>query len=204
MKIAELFEGDVVKGSFGKKTGRAETSIDVPPGFDRFKQDGKKIIGIKGDKERVVSTTSDEALARALVKAYNNDGKTDDDIKPLSWAKAFGSAELGALEDAGVKITEKPGYWDDFEEGGYAAKKNITQIVMKKVEKALGKKLKVYTGDELFGEDNKDADKPRGPLVTPNFIPKESMFIVHFNDGTKYLCDLTGANTYIRNWQKIV
>ena len=201
MKVNELVnEGDVVKAKFGKSRGpERHAGIEVPKGYDRFEVDGKKIIGIKGNKRVVVSSTSDVALARELVKAHNNDGMSDIDLTPISMTQAFGSRELAALDYAGIKITEKPQYWEDFEGDGWAAEKNIHEVKLKKIEKLIGK-LKVYTGKELFGTSN----KPKGPLVSVTKMPEESMFIVHFtDDDSKYLADTTGASTYIRNWQKI-
>lgn len=205
MKLSEILrEGDVIKAEFGKRKGvEKDTGIEIPKGYDRFELDGKKIIGIKGDKKTVVSNVSDVALGRELVKTYNNGGKSDSGIKQVSMLQAFGSPELNALHDVGIKLTEKPSYWEDFEGDGYAAKNNIHQLALKKAERAAGK-FKVYKGADLFDAKN-GSDKPRGPLVKPSFMPTENMFIVHFAfDDSRYLCDTTGANTYIRNWQKIV
>lgn len=194
-------EGEVVHAKFGKNRGvERDSGIEVPKGYDRFMVDGKKIIGIKGDKKTVVSSTSDERLARELVKAYNNGGKTDSNIKPISMIQAFGSPELAALDEAGIKLTEKPSYWEDFEEDGYAAKRNIHQVALKKVEKTIGK-LKEYTSKEIYGIDLKAQKK--GPLASYQHKPEEQMYIVKFQDGTKYLCDRTGASSYTRFWQKI-
>ena len=47
---------------------------------------------------------------------------------PITMLQAFGSKEMNILHDAGIKLTEKPGYWEDFEEDGYAAKRNIHEL----------------------------------------------------------------------------
>jgi hypothetical protein len=112
--------------------------------------------------------------------------------------QAFGSRELVAADEVGIKLTEKPDYWEDFEGGGFAVKHNIHDVKLKKLEKTIGK-LPVYTGEQIYGM----AVKPRGPQAKVKMMPKESMFIVTFVDGTRYVADSTGANTYIRNWQKI-
>jgi hypothetical protein len=203
MKLSQLFnplqEGDVVKGNFGAKGPMKDTGIEVPKGYDRFELDGKKIVGIKGDKKTTISSVSDERLGRALVMAYNNGGKSDVSIKPVSLISVFGSKELAALDEAGIKLTEKPSYWEDFEGDGYAAKRNIHQLALKKAEKTVGR-FKEYSGKEIYGHDS----KPNGPLARVQKMPTEDMFIVKFSDGTRYLADQTGARTYIRMWQKIV
>lgn len=124
------------------------------------------------------------------------------DAKPISMMQAFGSAEMNALDEVGIRLTEKPSYWDDFDGNGFAAKRNIHEITLKRAEKAVGRKFKVYKGTEVFGL----IDKPRGPQVKTVMSPSdmEPMAIIEFGDGTRYLVDTTQANTYIRMWQKIV
>lgn len=201
MKLIDLFE-NIVKGSFGKKRGvEHDTGIKVPKGFDRFELDHEggntaKIIGIKGDTRKVVSTGHLE-LMRELVKVYNNGGKSDIDIKPISMMQAFGSAEENALSDAGIKFCEKPSYWEDFEEGGHAAKYNISEIKLKKAEKVLGG-IKQYSAKEVYG-----TDMPRTPLLSVQSMPKENVCIIKFGNGDRYLVDTTQARTYIRMWAKI-
>lgn len=205
MKVSEILnEGEVVAGKFGKATAPT-TDIDVPPGFDRFEvdmKDGDKsawVVGIKGDKKQRISRAP-EKLARALVDAYNNHGKSKSGMKAMTMMQAFGSQSENALHDIGIKLTEKPSYWEDFEGSGYAAKRNLNDLTMKKAEKTIGK-LKVWTGKEVFGYDS----KPNGPLARTKMDPKDlgEIAIVKFDDGTRYLVSTTGANTYIRNWQKI-
>lgn len=194
-------EGEVINAKFGKNKGvERDSGIEIPKGYDRFMVDGKKIIGIKGDKKFVVSTTSDEVLARELVKIYNTGGKTDSNIKPVSMIQAFGSSELAALENLGIKLTEKPDSFDNFEDDGYAEKRNIHQVALKKIEKTIGK-IKEYTSTEIYGYDLKDRNK--GMLASYKNKPEEQMYITKFNDGTRYLCDRTGASSYTRFWQKI-
>ncbi len=196
-EMYKLDEGEVIKADFSKDKGVDNQGIEIPKGYDRFEVDGKKIIGIKGDKKSVVSTTSDERLAQELVRVYNG-GKASTTMKPLSLLQAFGSREIAAADEVGIKLTEKPSYWEDFEADGFAAKNNIDQLKLKKLEKTVGK-LKEYSGKEIYGTD----EKPRGPLKTVLKMPSEDMFIVRFGDGTRYVADQTGARTYIRMWQKI-
>jgi hypothetical protein len=193
-------EGEVITPDFSRGRGVENPNITAPKGYDRFEVDGKKIIGIKNGKKTVVSTTSDELLARELVMIYNG-GKATTELKPISMLQAFGSKHLAAAENMGIKLAEKPDYWDDFEEYGFAAKNNFNEIKLKKLEKAIGK-LKTYRGVDIYGKTT-FGDKPRGPQARTIFMPPENMFIVKFDDGTRYVADKTGAMTYIRNWQKI-
>ena len=196
-KIELVAEGEVVKADFSKGKGVESSGIEIPKGYDRFEVDDKKIIGIKGDKKTVVSATSDERLAQELVRIYNG-GKASTTIKPMSLLQAFGSRDIAAADEAGIKLTEKPSYWEDFEGDGFAAKNNIDQLKLKRLEKTVGK-LKEYSGKDIYGTDV----KPRGPLKTVVKMPPEDMFIVRFSDGSRYVADQTGARTYIRMWQKI-
>lgn len=194
---AKVTEGEVINADFSKGKGVDNQGIEVPKGYDRFEVDGKKIVGIKGDKQTVVSITTDERLAQELVRVYNG-GKASTSMKPLTMLQAFGSREVAAADAVGIKLTEKPSYWEDFEEGGSEAHKNIDQVKLKRLEKTVGK-LKEYSGKDIYGTD----EKPLGPLKTVMKMPAEDMFIVRFSDGTRYVADQTGARTYIRMWQKI-
>lgn len=119
---------------------------------------------------------------------------------PMTMMQAFGSEEMNILHKVGIKLTEKPSYWEDFEEDGFAAKDNIHELKLKKAEKALGGKFRVYKGTDIYGP----VDKPKGPLATMKSGVRPNMFIIEFDDGSKYLVDVTQASTYIRMWQKIV
>lgn len=198
-----LISESVVNQTFGKRRGpMLDTGIQVPPGFDRFELDHKEgdrsaaIIGIKGDKRQVLSRAALE-LARELVKTYNHAGKSDSGIKPVSVMNAFGSKEMNALNDAGITLTEKPSYFEDFEKGGHAAAKNIHQLKLKKVENILGK-LVEYPASAIFKTSNPETPQAKADL------PKESMFIVKLGNGNRYLVDASQARTYIRMWQKII
>jgi hypothetical protein len=193
-------EGEVIRPDFSRGKGVENPNINAPKGYDRFESDGKKIIGIKDGKKTIVSTTSDERLARELVMIYNG-GKVSTELKPISMLQAFGSKQLATAENMGIKLAEKPDHWADFEEYGFAAENNFNEIKLKKLEKAVGK-LKTYKGVDIYGKTT-FGDKPRGPQSRTIFMPSENMFIIKFDDGTRYVVDKTGAATYIRNWQKI-
>jgi hypothetical protein len=196
-EMLSLQEGDVIKANFGKPI--RSSGIPVPPGFDRFEVEdvndsASNIIGIKDGNRKKVSTASPE-LAKALVDAYNRGGETSFDIQPMK----FGSSEQLALDDVGISLTEKPSYWDDFEGSGYAAKRNLNDLSLKRIEKVLGRKIPIMTGEEIYGT----SVKPRGPLASVKNMPDDSFVIIKFDDGSKYLAYTREANTYIRTWQKI-
>lgn len=174
-----------------------------------LKQLHEIVIHAKFGKEREKELRDRETSSKIAASLQNkatfvkSDDKRLAGATPISMMQAFGSKEMNILHDAGITLSEKPSYWEDFERGGYAEKHNIHDIKLKKAEKALGFKLPVLTGKEVYGTDA----KPKGPQVkvssdnTDNLPP---MFIIAFSDDTRYLVDSTQANTYIRMWQKIV
>jgi hypothetical protein len=210
-----ISEGDVIKGNFGRNRdskaagGEVKTAdfskgkgvdnpgISIPKGYDRFEADGKKIIGIKGDKRTVVSTSTSEKLVRELVKIYNG-GKSELTLTPITMTDAFGSSLMVAMQKEHVNFVEKPGYWEELDE------KPITELKLRRLEKIYkeqtGHRFKVYSASEVFGI----SAKPPGPLLSTRKMPSEDNCIITFNDGTKYLVDTTQANTYIRMWLKVV
>jgi hypothetical protein len=201
MRFKEFYE-DVKKGNF-TGGGPKDPAIEIPKGYDRFEVDHKEgtnfasVIGIKGNK-RFTLSTGHVKLIRELVKAYNSGGENPSGMKPITGVQAFGSEEMNVLHDAGVKLVEKPYGWDEFKEDG-AHKKNVYDpFTLRRAEKALGFKLKVYTGKEIFGT----AGRPSGMLADAKFPPEE-MFIVDFGGGDRWLCDTSGASSYIRNWAKL-
>jgi hypothetical protein len=209
VKLHQLFEGDVVKVDFNRGKGVDNPEVEIPKGYERFEVDGKKdskyvrIIGIKKDGRRDVISVTDPRLAGQLVKIYNG-GKADVSIKPMSLMSVFGSPELGALDEAGIKLAEKPSYWEDLELEGYHGRKHglIDEVKLKRVEKLIGRKLKVLPSSEIYGVKA----KPKSPLASIRAMPNDKMFIVTFEtpDGVeRYLADSTGASKYIRFWSKI-
>lgn len=106
------------------------------------------------------------------------------------------------LHSFAISFNEKPGYWSDI-------KRSTTIGNIKQAEKELGFTFPIYDQKKIFGsslhkqEDENDGG-PKGifPQSDAN-LPKEPIFIVKFNDGTMYLCDGTGAKSYIRFWNKI-
>lgn len=144
------------------------------------------------------STDAEDAVKKAVGGVTFTKGGIPPGAKPLTMLQAFGSAEMNAAHEAGIKLTEKPSYWEDFEGDGHAAKHNLTDLTLKKLEKSIGT-LKTYSGKDIYDTNA----KPRGPLAKVAKMPAEDMFIIKFDDGSRYVADQTGASTYIRNWQKI-
>lgn len=174
-----------------------------------LKQLHEIVIHAKFGKDREKELRDRENASKLAATSLSNKAtfvKPDDKrlagATPISMMQAFGSKEMNILHDVGIKLSEKP-YWEDFEEGGWAEKRNINDLTLKKAEKALGRKFQVLTGKEVYGTDQ----KPKGALASvknkdTSTLP--NMFIITFNDGTRYLVDSTQADTYIRMWQKIV
>lgn len=187
--------GEVKKVDFTSGNSAKDMGIDIPKGYDRFEADGKKIIGIKGDKRTVVSTSSSEELVKELVKLYN--GGKSGSLKPVSLVDAFGSNLMVAMQKEHVMFIEKPSYWDELDE------KPITELKFRRLEKIYkqqnGHGFKVYSAKEVYGSDV----KPKGPLGDVKTMPREDNCVITFGDGSEYLVDTTQANTYIRMWLKI-
>lgn len=118
--------------------------------------------------------------------------------KPVSLLSAFGGHTLQVLHDAGIRLMEKPNYWEDLDEkeGKY---RPLSQFDIKRAEKELGEKFKEVDGKDIYGYSS----KPNGPLANYATKPKDDIMIVKFSDGTRYLIDTTQANTYARMWAKI-
>lgn len=132
------------------------------------------------------------------VRVLKNGAKLPAGAEPISMMQAFGSAEMNALDEVGIKLTEKPSYFDDFEGNGYAVKRNIHDLTLKKAEKAIGRKFQELDAKDFYGGTD-----PRGPLVKFTKEPPFKMGILKFQNGNRYLVDTTQASTYIRMWQKI-
>lgn len=206
MKLKELFEGEVIQAKFGqsgeeKFKPAGERGIDIPKGYVRFEVEdttsGKSanIIGVKKDGSKKKISTADKNLARALVKMYNS-GEAPDSLQPVSAFDAFASGSEKAIKDI-ARLYEKPSGWAELDKPsqGY---KPLTDFDIKRAEKALGHKLKIYSAVEIFGTNA----RPKGPLVDLKKKPNEQMCIIEFTDA-KYLVDTSAANTYIRMWARI-
>jgi hypothetical protein len=119
-------------------------------------------------------------------------------MEPISMMQAFGSEEMNIVDGLGIRLTEKPSYWEDFEGDGYAVKRNIHDKTLKMAEKAIGRNFKEYSAKEVYG-----TDMPGGPQVSVKKMPAETMCIIKMGNGDRYLVDTSQARTYIRMWTKI-
>ncbi|RLA05143.1 MAG: hypothetical protein DRQ47_01900 [Gammaproteobacteria bacterium] len=193
-----LNEADVVQGNFGQ--GEAVPGIPVPPGFDSFyakkyfDRGAYQVIGVKGNKEKVISTVTSEEGAKALASHYNSGKSTS--IQPLSMAKAFGSEEYNIIADAGYEFIEKPSYFSNLR------RKAISILDLQKIKNALkaeGYKLKIYGDEAIFGYSiDEEEDNPQMSVV---WKPEESVFLISMSaTANLYLVDQQGASKYIRFW----
>lgn len=208
----EFLKETVVKGDFGK--GPKNPDIEIPKGYKSFyvkkiSDNVAHIIGVKEDGKEVKISAAPPALANALVKEYNSGGKSKTGLQKMSLMQAFGSEALNIAHDLGIKLQEKPESFYDLQH--YP----IGDTKLKKLEKEFkkyGMQLNTYDSTKIFGHPyKKDDDELRvdtsrvknrrfSPVENIVFKPEERMFIVKFANGNRYLVDLSGANTYIRNW----
>jgi len=151
---------------------------------------GKKKVQPAPDAEKIATAMSTRVLKKGEELPAG--------AKEITMMQAFGSDEMNALNDVGIKLTEKPSYFDDFEGSGFAVERNIHQLKLKKAEKAIGKKFPVAKAKDFFGGRD-----PRGPLQKFEKEPHFGMGILEFENGNRYLVDTSQASTYIRMWQKI-
>lgn len=116
--------------------------------------------------------------------------------KKLSLTQAFGSKGLNLIEDIGIKLIEKPSYFENIQRNA-----QIKPGQLKELKSLLD--LKIYSDVEIFGkkvDDTEEDDYNIGPQSDAK-MPKESTFIVEFSPtDNQYLVDTTGARSYIRNW----
>jgi hypothetical protein len=125
--------------------------------------------------------------------------KTGKKVVPqaVSIRQAFGSEMSNSIEDMGVSFAEKPSYWEDLEDGGAYGDRAVDELGLQRLQKQLGYKLNVFNTSDLYGGD------PKSPQSSVKNMPEESVFIVQFRNGKRYLCNKDGARTYIRNWTAI-
>jgi hypothetical protein len=118
-----------------------------------------------------------------------------DHAKEISMLDAF-APTLGALSKLGLKVMEKPSYWEDLD----AKRENYkpwTELELRRAEKELGGKFPRVKSETLLPHGKK-----KGPMQDMT-KPDWDQAIVEFPDGTKYFADSTQARSYIRMWAKI-
>jgi hypothetical protein len=125
--------------------------------------------------------------------------KTGKKVVPqaVSIRQAFGSEMANSIEDMGVRFAEKPSYWEDLEDGGAYGDRAVNEVKLMGIQKQLGHRLNTYTTADIYGSD------PKSPQSNVKNMPEESVFIVQFKNGKRYLCNKDGSRTYIRNWTAI-
>lgn len=138
---------------------------------------------------------NDKHLAEGDIVSFKTGKKVTPE--PISIRQAFGSEMANSIEDLGVRFAEKPSYWEDLEGNGPYADRAVDELGLKRIQKQLGYRLNTYTTADIYGSD------PRGPMTSVRHMPEESVFIIEFSNGKRYLCNKDGARTYIRNWTAI-
>ncbi len=125
--------------------------------------------------------------------------KTGKKVVPqaVSIRQAFGSEMSNSIEDMGVSFAGKPSYWEDLEDGGAYGARAVDEVKLMSIQKQLGYRLNTYTTTDIYGTD------PKSPQSNVKNMPEESVFIVQFRNGKRYLCNKDGARTYIQNWTAI-
>jgi len=119
--------------------------------------------------------------------------------KQIDLTSAFGSSAMNIIREVlpNRRFFEKPSYWEDLDK----PKHTLTELELRTLQAGLARAditLPTYSAYDIFGNG-----KPQHPMANAD-LPQEDTFIVEMYDGTSYLCDGTGANTYIRMWMAIV
>lgn len=140
----------------------------------------------------------DPRFAKAVIKKIVAEGKVyqfpdklpKKEYLPLDFG---GGDEYDAAKKVGIKFIEKPDYFEYLDSDGKA----VTALDIKKLEKMIGRKLKIYPENKLFG-------KPvSGTSGTLAHKPAEDTYVVRRNNGKYYLANGAFASTYIRMWAPI-
>ncbi len=136
-----------------------------------------------------------EIITEGDVVSFNTGKKVTPE--PISMRQAFGSEMANSVEDLGVRFAEKPSYWEDLEGNGPYADRAVDELGLQRLQKQLGYRLNTYTTIDIYGSE------PRSPMSDVRNMPEESVFIIKFRDGRRYLCNRDGARSYIRHWTAI-
>lgn len=114
--------------------------------------------------------------------------------------RALWVGKIGAeLEEIGIHLDEKPMSWDTLENHFVITPSKMHKLDVKLAE--IKHSLKKVSGEDLY-----DGKKPNAPLANVNQgkLPEDKIFIVQFKtDGSEYLVNTVGADSYIRMWAKI-
>lgn len=166
---------------------------------DLFGLQEGKVIKVNFQRPKESPPESKKSSKKSLPSEVKFDKISQADIDsgravPISMIDAFGSVEMSKLNKIGIKFQEKPSYFEDFKNSKY----RLSDLDLKKAERELGVKFKVYDAVDIFG-----GVEPRYPLARVSKMPDENVCIVKFKNGNRALVDTTQANTYIRMWSPI-
>lgn len=140
--------------------------------------------------------------------------------KKISLAQAFMDEGYNILLDNGIKLKEKPSYWQDLE------KDPLGEVTLQKIKKLFAKngvELPEFDAWEIYpiAPDDEDAMSEAdpedlyvsGPLVRVENMPFKGTFVIRtlpYRESNReplqygdFLVDSVGASSYIRFWRKI-
>lgn len=174
-------------------TKRAVSTVDVPPGYLSFyvKDAGRTtahIMGIRPDGSHHQISTTTKELANLLASAYNQGGRSQASITPVSMTQAFGSDIEQRFEELGIKFAEKPSSWQQIQSQASAS---AAQLAAAEAHSGV---LKTVSAEEFFSKassTNPTSDaRPDLPSTVKLVMP----------DGNVYVADRGGARSYYRMW----
>jgi len=167
--------------------------------------DDKIIKGPWGDKKIAkdgdgYGTMFDLETGKTVSKPIDTDS-----LEQIPLRKAFGSSEYNRIIEMGYEFDEKPSYFSTI-------KKEIPRGKLGTVQKALGRKIHVYTMEDILEPHNKGYY----PQVDANWnvlhdneetfivrVSKHSTDIHDYRAGDMFLANRSGASSYIRMWMRI-
>ena len=188
MRISEITSNVI---GFPRR-GPSASTIDVPAGYDSFytKEAGPTsahIMGIRPDGRHVQVSTTSRELAGILAKAYNQGGRSDVAIKPVSLTQAFGSGVVRAFDDMGVRFSEKPDSWDTVKQEA-----SCSAAQLARVDSEVGG-IPEVSPEEVFAGSTKS---PLG-TITAN---APGAVVMTMPNGDRFLADRGGGTKYYRMW----
>jgi len=155
--------------------------------------------------------TEDDNVTKGDFGARGGPKPQMQNAKKISMAQAFGSSGYNVLNDAGIKLVEKPSYWADLE------RDPIGEVVFQKVKQLFqksGVELPEVDAWEVYPLDPDGGYAVvRGPQSSIENVPLKGVFVIrglpYKNENTgeriegDFLVDSQGASAYIRFWRKI-
>lgn len=180
-----------LKAAGGKFSLYADGGLVLPAWLDeeprqRFGAGGLTSRELIAFAKRLGVDTSDIRALRELEKKLAEPPAPE----KVDLLDVFGSEGQRDLKKRGVRLREKPSYWEDL------AAEPLRLGQSRDLAGMLGYSPREYDWTDLYSA------APRGPQSKVDRMPEESTFIVKLPHG-RYLADRTGAQTYIRNWLKL-